>query len=109
MNNNERSSACRIGTRFPAICLSALLLAACGGGVEGEYFWGEEGQGVTLELMGDDVATITLTGLPPVGGTYKVDGDQVTVVMNGDIDVYRIEDGNLTGSGFGETVIFVKQ
>ncbi|HSG64567.1 MAG TPA: hypothetical protein VLD39_06185 [Gammaproteobacteria bacterium] len=92
-------------------CVAIVALGACGGsGIEGEYFWGEDGDGITLELAGDGVATVTLSGLSATEGTYAVDGDRVTVVMaDGDIDIYRVVDGNLTITAFGDKLVFVKQ
>lgn len=91
-------------------CVAIVALAACGGGIEGEYFWGEDGDGIMLELDGDGVATVSLSGLGAQQGTYSVDGDQVTVVMpDGDVDIYRIVDGNLTITAFGDNLVFVKQ
>jgi hypothetical protein len=89
--------------------LSALLLIACGGGGQGTYFWGEGDEGITLELKGDGVAMVTLTGMPPTVGTYTIEDETVTLMMNGDIDIYKIVDGNLTATGFGEEIVFVKQ
>jgi hypothetical protein len=98
-----------ISSGIAATGLSALLLIACGGGGQGTYFWGEGDEGITLELKGDGVATVTLTGMPSTVGTYTIEDDTVTLMMNGDIDVYRIVDGNLTATGFGEEIVFVKQ
>jgi hypothetical protein len=93
-----------------AVALHALLLAACGGGIEGEYFYGEGDEGFTLELRGDDVAVISIEGLSSTQGTYSVDGNTVTVTMpGGDIDIFTIADGNLTTRAFGEDMVFEKQ
>jgi redox-sensitive bicupin YhaK (pirin superfamily) len=90
--------------------LCAMLLVACGGGVEGSYFYGEGDEGITLELRGENVAVILISGLSEVEGTYSVDGDNVTVTMpGGDIDVFTIQDGNLTTRAFGEDMVFEKQ
>jgi len=97
----------KIGTVL-AVC--AALLVACGGGVQGSYFYGENDEGITLELRGGDVAVISISGLSEVEGTYSVDGNNVTVTMPGsDIDIFTIQDGNLTTQGFGEEMVFVKQ
>jgi len=91
-------------------CVAILALCACSGGIEGEYFWGEDGDGITLELAGDGVAIVSLSGLGATEGTYTVEGDQVTVVMpDGDVDIYRVVDGNLTITAFGDNLVFVKQ
>ncbi len=110
MKNNSLSfPGLRMISGFVVTGLSVLLLMSCGGGGQGEYFWGEGDEGITLELKSDGVATVTLTGMPPTSGTYTIEGDQVTVMMQGDIDIYRIVDGNLTATGFGEEIVFVRQ
>jgi hypothetical protein len=97
----------KIGT---IVALCGVLLSACGGGVQGRYFFGEGGEGITIELRSEDVAVVSISGLSSVQGTYSVDGDTVTVTMpDGDIDVFTIQDGNLTTQGFGEEMVFVKQ
>jgi hypothetical protein len=90
--------------------LSALLLVACSGGVEGSYFYGEGDEGITLELRGENVAVISISGLSEIEGTYSVAGDKVTLTMpGGDIDEFTIQDGNLTTRAFGEDMVFEKQ
>jgi hypothetical protein len=93
------------------VALYAVLVAACGGGVEGSYFYGEGEEGITLELRSGDVAVISISGLgSEVEGTYSVDGNNVTLTMpGGDIDIFTIQDGNLTTRAFGEDMVFVKQ
>jgi len=90
--------------------LYAVLLGACGGGIEGSYFYGEGDEGITLELRGGDVAVYSIGDLSVTEGTYSVDGETVTVTMPGsDIDILTIRDGNLEMSGFGERMVFEKQ
>jgi hypothetical protein len=92
------------------VALYALLLGACGSGVEGSYFYGEGDEGITVELRGGDVAVISISGLSEVEGKYSVDGNSVTVTMpDGDIDIFTIADGNLTTRAFGEDMVFEKQ
>ena len=92
------------------LALYGVLLGACGGGVEGSYFYGEGDEGITLELRGGDVAVISISGLSSVQGKYSVDGDTVTVTMSdGDVDVFTLRDGDLATTGFGESMIFKKQ
>lgn len=92
-----------------------LLLAACGGGgdLEGTYFlkMGEgPGEGVTMELKDDGVAVVTLPGAGSTQGTYKSEGNTLTVLLPGDTDVYTVdEDGNLTTTAMGETMVMVRQ
>ena len=111
MSNRDVLDVCSRSFARLGSCLAVAALAACGGsGIEGEYFWGEDGDGITLELAGDGVATVSLSGLGASQGTYTVDGDQVTIVMSdGDIDIYRVVDGNLTITAFGDNLVFVKQ
>ena len=101
---------------LPALfALSAVTLAGCGG-IEGRYVMVVDGvdeenvPGISLELRGGDVAVVTLPGLGSTEGTYSVEGDTVTVRMeDGDLDEFRIVDGNLVASGFGEEMVFEKQ
>lgn len=106
-NNGQTLRTYIIGT---AVVLQAVFLGACSGGVEGRYFYGENDEGITLELRGDDVAVVSISGLSSVEGKYSVDGNTVTVTMpDGDIDIFTIEDGNLTTRAFGEDMVFEKQ
>jgi hypothetical protein len=67
-------------------------------------------EGITLELRGGDVAVISISDLSSVQGTYSVDGNNVTVTMpDGDIDIFTIQDGNLTTRAFGEDTVFDRQ
>jgi hypothetical protein len=100
----KRASAMGVVAAFCA------LLVACSGGVEGRYFYGEGDEGITLELRGENVAIISISGLSEIEGAYSVEGDNVTVTMpGGDIDVFTIQDGNLTTRAFGEDMVFEKQ
>ena len=100
-----------LSRRIPAlVAFGVIALAACGGGVQGRYVFGEDGAGITLELRGGDVAVVTITGLGSTEGTYSVEGDTVTVQMDdGDLDTFTIRDGNLVTEGFGESMVFEKQ
>ncbi len=99
---------------------SALLWAACGagsgGGIEGKYYYQMEkpaGEGMTLELRKDGIAVGTRPGGRVQEGTYRAEGDKVTVSLKGDGAnlVYTLEDdGNLTTVFYGsERAVFVKQ
>ncbi len=96
--------------------VSAHLVAACGGGgdgIEGEYvlqMGDSPGEAMTLELMSDGKAVLTMPGMPPVQGAHSMESDKLVVVLNGDRDVYTVgSDGNLTTTEMGETVVLVKQ
>ena len=113
--------AARAHTRSPLVVLLALAglavllaagLGACGGGVDGTYEMteGEEVmQGFTLTLEGGE---FTLAGPNPAGGddieftgTYTVDGDQISLVMEGD----ESEVGTINGDRLEfETIVWTK-
>ena len=101
---------------IPALgaALLSLFLAGCGGGVEGTYTLADEAAGVemSLTLGGGDEATMTLNGGPSSmtsKGTYRAEGDQVTVTFEGDSQVFELEDGKLSGHAFGDTIVLVKE
>jgi len=98
--------------------VSAQLLVACGGsgsdGVEGRYIWqmgDSPGEALTLDLLDEGKAVLTMPGAPPVRGAHSMEGDKLVVVLGGgDRDVYTIEaDGNLTTTEMGEKVVMVRQ
>lgn len=98
--------------------VSALVLAACGGsggdgGVEGRYVWqmGDSAEeSLTLDLLAEGKAVLTMPGAPPVRGAHSMEGDKLVVVLGGDRDVYTIEaNGDLTTTEMGEKVVMVKQ
>ena len=59
--------------------ISAQLLLACGGGgVEGEYvlqMGDSPEESLTLELLSDGKAVMTIAGMPPVQGAHSMEGD----------------------------------
>lgn len=97
--------------------VSAQLLVACGSsgsdGVEGTYVWqmGESPEeSITLELLSEGKARLTMPGAPPVQGGHSMEGDKLVVLFPGDRDVYTIEaNGDLTTIEMGEKVVMVKQ
>jgi hypothetical protein len=106
--------AMRIAKVVLLSCLGSLGLAACGGGLEGRYVFGPEGagegEGIALELRGDDVAVVSIGGLTSLEGTWSAEGDTVTVRMaDGDLDTFTVHEDGLMTEGFGEQMIFVKQ
>jgi len=99
-----------LNSRIPALfALAVVALAACGGGVQGRYVFGEGGEGIVLELSGGDVATVSIAGLGSQEGSYSVEGDTVTLEIDGDRETFTIQDGNLVRTAFGETILFEKQ
>jgi hypothetical protein len=105
------------------LLLSATLFTACGGGgVTGTYVHEERmpdgnSMRMALQLAGGGKAVMSLKGgpgqeLPSVTGTYTVAGDQVTVVLDGDTDVYTLKDGALVSGQndfFGEQLVLKKR
>jgi hypothetical protein len=103
------------------VLVAALLcLPGCGGsGVTGTYVAEENGADgesmrLALELRSGGVAVMTIGGpngqsLPPVQGTYTVEGDRVTTVLDNDPDVLTLKDGALTMDFFGENVVLKKR
>jgi len=113
MRPTSASRACAV------FLLVAAVFSGCGGGgAAGTYSHEQEGMKMTLQLKGGGKAVMSLTGpnnqqpLPSVEGTYTVEGDKVTVIMDGDTDVYTLKDGTLsTGQNdfFGEQLVLKKQ
>jgi hypothetical protein len=112
----------RVRRRLGVACLIAFgsvaapLVLACGsggGGVEGVYVFqmGESaGEAMTLELLSEGKAVLTMPGAPPVRGAHSMEGADLVVVLDDDRDVYTIgADGNLTTTEMGEPVVWVKQ
>ncbi len=98
---------------FFVCALGAGLLAGCGGGASGEYVWDiAPGISTTITLASNGTAVVSTS---PAGqsatGRYEVDGDRVTIVMaENDLDVLTIDDdGNLSKTDHGATVVWVKQ
>ncbi len=104
-------------TTVAVLLLSVLLVAGCGG-IEGKYSHEEQtpegSMKLTLELRGGDKAVMTMSGGPGGGsmsteGTYKVEGDKVSVAIAGDTEVFTRSGNRLIGRGFGESVELVKE
>ena len=97
--------------------VSAQLLVACGSsgsdGIEGTYIWqmgDSPEEALTLELLAEGKAVLTMPGMPPVQGAHSMEGDKLVVVLDDDRDVYTIEaNGDLTTTEMGEKVVMVKQ
>jgi hypothetical protein len=101
------------------IALVAFILAGCGG-VEGVYEMSEKdpaGETVTmsLELKGDKTATFAMRGSDPDSmsltrsGTYTVDGDKITISIDGDAQVFTLSGDKLSANFMGENVVLVKK
>ncbi len=106
------------------LLLGVLALGSCGGGgITGTYVHEEKGpdgstMSLVLRLENGNKAIATIRGgpgdpaLPSVEGTYSVQGDQVTVVLDGDADVYTLKGDTLTTTSqefFGETLVLTKR
>ena len=80
-----------LGVFAVVVCLGAAMLA-CGGKVEGKYTYKGTQMGVTMkqtiELKKDNKCTITVEVDGETGesleGTYKIDGDKITITIGGD-------------------------
>ena len=105
----------RVGRCLGVASVIALVLACGGGGsgVEGEYVMqmgDSPDQALTLELLSEGKAVLTMPGMPPVQGAHSMEGDKLIVILDGDRDVYTIgADGNLTNTEMGEEMVLVKQ
>lgn len=112
-----RTRRSRVDSRLGAILLLTALLASCSG-VEGKYSHEEDvpGEGkakLSLELKGDHKAVMSLSdgesGAMTHEGTYEVKGDQISVLIAGDTQVFTRDGSKLIGEGFGETIELVKE
>lgn len=84
-----------------AICGLILMLVGCSGGFEGKYKGSVRGDfapiALTLDFRSGGKVFLTRDGEEKVG-TFEVDGDKVTIVVDGHSTVLtRSSDGALTG------------
>jgi len=86
------------------VLAATLLILGCGQGMSGKYASSNGIQGITLEFEGGDKVMATVMG-NTVEGTYKVEGDKVTVYINGkNMVLTKAADGALTGGPMGMTL-----
>ena len=109
MRSHSRSLLCALGA-----ALLSILPAGCGGGVEGTYSTRDETSDVemSLTLEDGDEATVTMkagSSSMTSRGTYRAEGDQVTLTFDGDSEVLKLDDGKLTGTAFGDSIVLVKK
>lgn len=91
-------------TRTIGGMLAGTLVAACGGGLSGEY-GGEQCLYDKLVFAGDDTVYVTFFGVEQPG-TYRVDGDRVIVsASSGDALVFTRNGRNLEAGALGETMV----
>ena len=82
------------------VALATVMVAGCGAAIDGTYKGGDDSflQSITFKSGGR--VHITFMGMTSEG-TYKVEGDDVTISVNGDTQVLRNDgQGCLIGGGF---------
>ena len=88
-----------------ALCVG-FSLAACGENAVGVYEYSVEGVTTTLELKDDDTFTMSMVRddkTTPLGtGTYKVDGDKITLTVGANAVTGTLKDGKITIAMEGE-------
>jgi hypothetical protein len=89
--------------RFAACVLFALILSACTPGVEGVYACqGSILDAIRLESGGKAYVSATMFGqTSEKAGTYSVDGDKVSIVIDGQSTVFTLKGKTLNGGGIG--------
>ncbi len=81
---------CRIAIR-PIVAMALIgTLAACGGGLSGEYVGSDSGRGAAMTFKGNEVE-IELMGQIKAG-TYQVKDGKVYLAVDGQTQVARIRD-----------------
>jgi hypothetical protein len=83
-----------------SLAASAAMLGACGGGIEGTYNGGDNSFLESISFKSGGKVHVTFMGMTKEG-SYTIDGDEVTISVNGDTEVLR-KDGHgcLVGGGF---------
>ena len=106
--HSTSSSIVTVLTRAAAaVCTAAMCisLAACGENAEGVYEYSANGMTMTLELK-EDKFTMKMTAneeTKDLGtGTYKVDGDKITLTMGSTSITGTLKDGKITIAMEGE-------
>lgn len=96
--HRRQQATMKSAIRLPALAC-VLTLAACGGGVNGTYV-GQEGSFLDrIELASDGKALITYDG-ETAQGSYRVDGNQVSISNAGDTEVLTLDRNCLRGRAF---------
>lgn len=119
MSLAPRPASSRSLASLAVALVCSVVLAACGG-VEGRYSTEEtmpDGSKAkfTLELKGGDKAVMTMGGgalgsaSMTAEGTYSVDGDKVSVVIDGDTEVFTRKGGALVGKMLGDDIELSKE
>ena len=72
-----------------ALLMVMVVLASCGTKLSGTY----KGTLTTLTFDGDKVTASDLTGIVKIEGTYKIDGDKITLTFDSDNDKVEAYDG----------------
>jgi hypothetical protein len=100
-HRHSPKEAALVALALLALVALTTLVAACGGGVEGEYklIEGDDAmKDFTFTLEGDE---FTLAGPNPMGGddlslkgTYNVDGDKISLNMQGEQSEVGTIDGD---------------
>ena len=95
-----------------ALCVG-FSLAACGENAVGVYEYSVEGVTTTLELKDDDTFTMSMVRddkTTPLGtGTYKVDGDKITLTIDGESVEGTISGGEIVITQDGVKMTFKKK
>ena len=83
--------------------LLAATLAGCGSGISGDYGGDDCAIFQKLSFRKNGALFVTAMGTE-IGGKYKVDGDKVTLIVEGESGVVLTRKGNtLEGSVLGQT------
>lgn len=101
-----------LGLMVMALCLGVALVA-CSSDVDGTYECkmgeGELTATITLELKDGDF-TMTLPGTSgKQTGTYKVDGEKITLTAEGQSITGTVKDGKITISMDNQSLTFTKK
>ena len=77
-----------------------LTLVGCGGGLSGKYVSSDGITAMALDFQGGDKVIVDEMG-NHVEGSYKLDGDKVTVYVNGRNMILTVAGDSLTGGPMG--------
>ena len=102
---HHQETRMNIKTGIASVILASLLLTACGGDIHGTY--AKTDSALTIKFDSGKAFVTGLTSMNTIAGTYKVDGDKVTVDgPNGHphLVLVRNKDGTLHLNGLGGTL-----